>query len=341
MKAAFVANGGGVELREIQRPNLEEGSIMVKMKASGICGTDLEKIRGGYTVSTVLGHEVSGIVSDTKSSLFAKGDSVVPHHHVACGNCYFCMHGAETMCQGFRDSNFDPGGMAFEFRVPEYNVSRGGVHVMRGLSYEEASFAEPLGCCIRAQNKALDGKAEIETCLVVGAGPVGLLHMELLRSRFPEARLVAVDISKTRLDFAEKNEGAIQVDATSSPEFSSDALKHARVDGFDLVIVATGSERAFSESVRCVRKSGTLLLFGAPRKGAKYELDLQSFLLHDLSFLSSYATTEREIDVALKLLESKKINVKKFVTTIFTLERVKEAMDAAGSESFVKVLVTG
>ncbi|MGI0085112.1 MAG: zinc-binding dehydrogenase, partial [Nitrososphaerales archaeon] len=284
------------------------------------------------------------VVIESKCEDFKGGDHVVPHHHVACGECYLCNHGAETMCAGFRSSNFDPGGFADEFKVSEYNVKRSGVHGTHGLSHEEASFAEPLGCCLRGLNKVIKrNPSNMEDVLVVGAGPIGLLHMEILRSRMPELKLIALDVNSTRLDFAEKNEGVGVLDARRSRSglFSGDALKQIETPGYDLVIVATGNSVAFAESIRCVRKAGTLLLFGAARKGSMYSLDIQSMLLSELTITSSYGTTERELDEALRLLESGDIKVRKFITSSYPLGRIVEAMTAAKSESQVKVLVTG
>jgi L-iditol 2-dehydrogenase len=358
IRAAFVGDHGGIDLRTIRLPDLEEGAIMVKMESSGICGTDLEKLTGGYTASSILGHEVAGTVSDSKSSKFKTGEKVVPHHHVACGSCFFCTSGAETMCDAFRNSNFLPGGFADQFKVPQYNVERGGVHRFQKISFDEASFAEPLGCCIRGLQKALrlwqmrdrslDSKNEISfnpnflhNALVVGAGPIGLLHMELLRSLFPDLNLVVTDVIDSRLRFAEKFENAKPVIPSKSDDgFFDVARKLVGGVGYDLVIVATGNGAAFAQAVRCLRKSGLMLLFGAARKGSLFSLDLQSSLLNEFTMLSSYATSEKEIDQALFLLENGKIDVKKFVTSEFPLSNIDQAMRVARQEGQVKVLVT-
>lgn len=331
------------------------GSILIEMKASGICGTDLEKLTGGYTASTILGHEVAGIVYESENENFRPGDLVVPHHHVACGSCYFCLNGAETMCEGFRKSNFVPGGFADLFKVPEYNVARGGVHKFAKISFDEASFVEPLGCCIRGLEKTLHMSlkdpatseqvpgqmSKITNALVVGAGPIGLLHIELLRSTFPVLDLVAVDVIDSRLQFAERFEKARSVLPNKSDgSFAEQCKSLVGTSGFDLVVVATGSSRAFAEAVKCVRKSGVLLLFGAPPKGSMYTIDLQSMLLSELSIITSYATTEREISDALWLLEEGRINVSKFVSSRYPLDRIKEAMQVARSEGQVKVIIT-
>lgn len=341
VRAAFVRPGGGVELKTVPRPSAEEGSLLVRMKASGVCGTDLEKLNGKNITSSTLGHEVAGVVVESKANGFSPGDRVVPHHHVACGKCDLCLAGAGTMCKGFKESNFLPGGFADEFLVPEYNVSGGGVHrISDSLSFEEASFAEPLGCCIRGLRHAIANKTDLRNVLVVGAGPIGLLHMELLRSYFPEVNIVAVDVLISRLEFAAKFEKAQIVDASKIPDglFSLSALSNFTL-GYDLAVVATGNPVAFGEALKSVRKSGSVLLFGAPHKGSSYNLDLANLFLSEISITSSYATTEAELTEAIALLESRKIEVKKFVTSSYPLDKVEEAMASARSENQVKVIV--
>lgn len=342
--AAFVKQGGGVELRDVDLPEFKEGDVMVKMMASGVCGTDLEKLNGKGITSSILGHEVSGIVSESATDEFRAGDMVVPHHHVSCNVCEFCKVGAGTMCSEFKASNFVPCGFSTLFIVPSYNVSHGGLHAMsRQLSFEEASFAEPLGCCIRGLEHAGVFSKKPKRVLVVGAGPIGLLHMEMVSTEIPEAKICAVDVLESRLNFAEKHENALPIDASRSSlgAFSTDALKHSDGLGFDLAIVATGSKSAFAESLRCVRKSGTLLLFGAPHKGATHDLDLAELFLSEFTIMSSYSTTENELSQAIKLLEDRKINVQKFVTSKFPLARIDEAMAAAREQDQIKTIVVG
>jgi L-iditol 2-dehydrogenase len=342
-RAAFVKAAGGIELRDVDLPELEKGSLRVRMKASGVCGTDLEKITGRGITSSILGHEVSGVVSESLSPDFAPGDSVVPHHHVSCNECYLCKAGAETMCEGFRTSNFVPGGFADEFIVPAYNVDHGGVHKLEhGLAFDEASFAEPLGCCIRGLRHAELFSNSPKNILVVGAGPIGLLHMELIRSLVPEVRISAADIMKSRLEFAARNEGAVQIPIgeSSGGEFSQSALNETNGHGFDLVIVATGSAKAFGESLKCVRKAGRVLLFGAPHKGSLHNLDLSRFFLDEFTINSSYSTTEQELGQALDMLQKKKINVRKFITSTYPLGKIEQAFSSARLENQVKVVVT-
>ncbi|MDG7000892.1 MAG: zinc-binding dehydrogenase, partial [Nitrososphaerota archaeon] len=211
------------------------------------------------------------------------------------------------------------------------------------LSFEEASLAEPLGCCIRGLDHAGVFSKRLSNVIVVGSGPIGLLHMELINSILPDTKICAVDVLGSRLDFAEKNEGAIPIDAnkSSNGSFSVDALKHTDGLGFDMVLVATGSKSAFAEGMKCVRKSGTLLLFGAPHKGATHDLDLAELFLSEHTITSSYSTTEKELSKAIQLLEENKINVRKFVTSKFPLAKIDEAMRVAREQDQIKTIVIG
>jgi len=253
------------------------------------------------------------------------------------------------MCEKYKKSNFVPGGFADEFLVPAYNVQNGGLYEIDSkLSFDEASFAEPLGCCIRGLSRAgalgdrSMNESKLRHVLVVGAGPIGLLHMELLRSAHPEVQISAVDMIAKRLAFAEKNEAAQIIDLGRSENgaFYENSLKLSGPMGYDLVIVATGSQKAFTEAIRCVRKSGSLLLFGVPHRGAAHNLDLARLLLDELTITSSYATSETELRQAIDLLEGRKINVSKFVTARYPLEKIDIAMESARSENQVKIIVT-
>jgi L-iditol 2-dehydrogenase len=345
VSAVHVSSPGTVELKKVPRPELEEDAIMVEMRACGICGSDLETVVGTNIQSGKLGHEVCGIVSESTAENIRVGDYVIPHNRVGCGTCELCLSGNATTCPVFRQSNFEPCGFADEFKLPAHNVKGGGIHFPKhGVSYGEASFVEPLGCCIRGLNQAAGfggiKAAYFKRALIIGAGPIGILHMELLNSHFPGMEIVASDIVPARIDMAQKLVNARGIIPSSSRSLVQQAMEISSSNGFDLVIVATGNLNVFSEAVRCVRKSGTLLLFGLPHKGALYNLDLAKMFLDELKLIPSYSTTDVEMEYALQLIEQGKVDVKKFVTATFPLSRVDEAFVAARAQTQMKVLVT-
>src|SRR5918993_5458913 len=157
VKSAKIISKGLVDIiesRDCQIESTSDSDILVKMKACGICGSDLEKVYGDYGMSSArLGHEPSGEITSIGDlvSGYSIGDRVFVHHHVPCYSCHFCRHADFTMCKMFNSSNIGPCGLSEEILVPEWNVSRGGVIKLPvNMTFEKAALIEPLACCIRA-----------------------------------------------------------------------------------------------------------------------------------------------------------------------------------------------
>ena len=185
MKAVFVKGRSEVSVDEVQSPKLaSSGDVLVKMRTCGLCGSDLEKIYGQYGMSSGrLGHEPAGQVVAVGDAVkdFRPGDRVFIHHHVPCYSCHYCRHGDYTMCPSYQTSNIAPCGLAEEFLVPAWNVSRGGlIRLPDQISFDQASLVEPLACCIRAMNKCSFQNGD--DIAVFGAGPAGLMHVILAKA---------------------------------------------------------------------------------------------------------------------------------------------------------------
>src|SRR3970040_1187937 len=205
MKAAFVKDSSSVVVEDVEKPILGTGDVLVKMHACGICGSDLEKVFGKYSQpSTRLGHEPSGTIEKIGENVtyFKKGDRVFVHHHVPCYSCHYCLHGNETMCEKYSETNLVPCGLAEEFVVPEWNVNHGGViKLLDSMSFEEAAMIEPLACCIRAWNK-IQLKSD-DSVAIFGVGPTGMMHVMLSKVNGVQ-HIFCFDVNDFRLDFAKK-----------------------------------------------------------------------------------------------------------------------------------------
>lgn len=328
-----VAKDGKVVIEEMETPKLENGDILVKMRACGICGSDLEKVYGIYgMVSKRIGHEISGEIVETKSDKFAVGDRVFVHHHVPCYNCYYCKHGDYTLCPDYQKSNVEPCGLAEYIRVPEWNVSKGGVIKISDISYEEAALAEPLACCMKAVNKLGKG----ETVAVIGAGPAGLMNALLLQSNGTDIFLI--DTNDFRMDFAQKYDIMginVQDDVVGIVKDSTEGR------GVDAVIVATGNINALQQALQIVRKGGKIMLFGVPAKGSLLNLDANYLFANEIQLLTSGYCSELETRAALNLISNKTINVESLITHRFPLEKAGEAFEVAHRGDAMKVVVVG
>jgi L-iditol 2-dehydrogenase len=320
-------------------PRPEEGEVTVSMRACGLCGTDLEKIKGEYTASTpVIGHEAVGVVAELGPEVagLSVGDRVFPHHHVPDYTCYLCRAGNETMCDRYRGSNLVPGGFSEVFLVPKWNVDRGGVlKLPEGMSFEVASLVEPLACCIRAVRKCHVEPGE--SVLIAGAGPVGMMHALLLAPT--SSKVLVSDVSEWRLRFAEKAGVGRVVDAASE-----DVPREVRAEtdgrGADVAMVASGSRAAILQGLKSVRKGGRVCVFGVPPKGSVLEYDFSDLYNAEQEVQTSYGATETDTKAAVRVLESRGGEFAPLVTHRFPLEGFGEALEAASSGTAMKVVVT-
>jgi len=344
LKAVLMKAGEGsarptVRVSEIPVPAVSEGELLVQMKACGLCGTDLEKLRGEYTAALpVLGHEAVGVVAKVGGSVkgIKEGDRVFPHHHVSCGSCYFCERGSETMCDRYRTSNLDPGGFSEYFRVPVWNVSHGGVlKIPSGVGFEEASLVEPVACCMRALDRC--GVMQDDSVLVVGAGPVGMAHALLVASM--KANVIISDVSEDRLRFAEERRAGVVLNA-GKLDIPRETRERTQGRGADLAIAASGSKGAIIQALKSVRKGGKVCIFGVPPKGSMLEYDISDPYNTEVSIISSYGASDSDTARAIKLLASHKVDLGSLITHRFPIDEFERAVDAATAGKALKVVIT-
>lgn len=329
MKAVFVASPGGVIVKDVPAPLPKEDEIVVRMSVCGLCGSDLEKTRISYGMgSTKLGHEPVGEIVKLGDRVtgFKEMERVFTHHHVPCYSCYYCLHNSETMCDSYQLNNLDPCGLSEEFLVSSTHLQRGGVLKLPiSVTDEEASLIEPLACCIRALTKC-DLKG-MEDVVILGAGPVGMMNA-LLAKEAGVNRVVLIDPNEFRLDFGKRM--GFEVLHPVKDEEKTRSLKGVLSGrGADLVVVATGNRKAFTQSLEIVRKGGSIILFGVPAKSSFVDVDLSFLYANEISILTSYAATERETNQALGLLGNKGLNFGSLITHQFDLENSESAFRCA------------
>ena len=329
----------GAEVSEVPVPEIGAGELLVEMKACGLCGTDIEKARGEYAATLpVLGHEAVGVVASVGEGVVAirEGDRVFAHHHVPCQECYYCLHGNQTACQRYRGSNIYPGGFSEFFRVPRWNVSKGGVLTLPSfLGFEEATLIEPVGCCVRALDRCRVNEGD--TVLVVGAGPVGILHSILLLSR--GAKVMISDISEPRLRFAEKSKVECVINA-GKHDVARDVRERTAGRGVDVVIVASGNPMAILQALKSVRLGGRLCLFGVPAKGSVLDYDFSDIYNSEISLVSSYGTTDTETATALSLIAADSEKFRPVITHTFPIMEFARAVETTTSGAGMKVVIT-
>lgn len=341
MKAAFVKDSSTVVVENVDRPKLGTGDVLVKMHACGICGSDLEKVYGKYSQpSTRLGHEPSGIIAEVgeKVNNFKKDDRVFVHHHVPCYSCHYCLHGNETMCEKYYETNLSPCGLAEEFIVPEWNVSHGGIlKIPDSMSFDEAAMIEPLACCIRAWNKFSFQKGD--SAAIFGIGSTGMMHV-MLSNLHKFEKIFCIDVNEFRLKFAKKFKITDAINSSDS-QLKTKILEQTNKRGVDVAIIATGSLQAISSALDIVRKGGTIILFGVPSKGATMNVDMSMIYSKEITLISSYAASDADTKEALELIHSSMIDVKKLITHKYNISDSQKAFEHAhkGTNS-MKIIIT-
>ncbi|HLM90705.1 MAG TPA: alcohol dehydrogenase catalytic domain-containing protein [Thermoplasmata archaeon] len=342
MKFGHLAGPGRLEVSERPEPKAGPGEVVVALAACGVCGTDLEKLRGNYRTAGVIGHEPVGRVAQVGSGVgdLAIGDRVFVHHHVPCYVCEVCARGDTTFCPTYSKTNLDPGGFAEAFRVPSENVSRGAVLPLdSSVDWSTGTLLEPAGCAMTAMRRI--GLPEGASVFVLGLGPVGLLYARLARS-LGAGWVGGTEVAPLRRAAAERG-GIDETVDPREPNAAREAVDRATNGrGVDLAVVATGLPSVVRDATTLVRRGGTVNLFGLPEAGSRLDADLQDLYLRGVRLVPSYATTEPDIAEVHRLLVDGELRVADLVTHRLPLDQLHEAFRLAGRPTeAVKVVVTG
>ncbi len=326
--------GKRVHVEERNVPPIGEGEILVGMKACGVCGTDLFKLRNGLVEDgTVLGHEVTGVVVESRSDRFTEGDRVFVPHHVPCGECMLCVKGSPTMCGFFKKTRIHPGGWAQFIRVERPAVEKGVRRIPHDIDFETATAVEPLACCMRSIRRS--GFKQGDSVVIVGSGQTGCFHMMLLANMEPSA-LVACDIREDKIA------RAIDAGATAGVNLAAseaDArLKELLPEGADVAFVTTESPAALESAVKMLRAGGTVVVF-AHVDGDTVNMNMTKLLKDEKTITTAYSSTPQEQGAVLEFLEQGIINTENLKCLAFPLERAIEAIDEARRGECRTVLV--
>ncbi len=312
------------------------GEILLEMRACGLCGTDLAKLAQPHPSPGVgLGHEVAGIVRAIGSDVtrFRVGDRVTAAHHVPCDACWACRHGNESMCRQFKTTNIDPCGFAEYIRVPRLHVDRVTFALPEEMSFETASFTEPLGCAVRAieRSQVLAG----DRIGVIGAGSMGLLVAQALAARGVEP--FVVDISESRLALAR----ALRVKATINP--AREELCDAVADltggvGLDGAILTVVNGPLLAQIQQALRPGGRLNVFAGPSDGPRLPVDVADLFYRELAIFSTYSSTPAALAEAFDLLKNNRVWAAPLISHRLPLAAFREGVEMQRDGRATKVI---
>jgi L-iditol 2-dehydrogenase len=356
MRVIACAGGGRTRLEERPPPRVAAGELLLSIRVSGLCGTDLFKLR--YDTAppgTVLGHEIVGEVVAVGAEVerFALGDRVAVPHHVACGACALCRRGATTLCPTFKENLLAPGGFSDLVRVGTRALPRAARRLPADMDEESAVFLEPLACVLRGiarsgltpaaeSNEApgtyagdsLTGRGA--SAAILGAGSMGLLHLLALRALDPGMAVTVVD------PLAPRRELALRLGAAAALDVRDDlpAVTRAQAGGLgaDAVFDCVGGAAALEAGLAALRPGGTVVLFAHAAGGERAGFEINSVFHQERRVLGTYSGALAEQDLAWQLLVSGRLDPRPLVTQRLPLTGFEEGVALCRSQRALKVL---
>ncbi|MGQ9529841.1 MAG: zinc-binding dehydrogenase [Candidatus Bathycorpusculaceae bacterium] len=340
MKAAMLYGIKDLRVEEIPKPKIEAGEVLVKIKAATTCGTDLKIFHRGYVekvirLPTVFGHEWAGEVVEVGEGLEwpKKGMRVRAGNSAPCLHCAMCQRGKYNLCENMI---WLWGAYAEYIKVPARMVLVNMQEIPQHVSYEEAAVTEPLACVLHGVEEA---KVKLgDTVAIIGAGPIGLLHLLTVKKLGAE-KVIVIDLVDERLSFAEKL-GADEAINAGKVDVVEKVREIINGYGADVVIEAIGLPTTWEQALKLVRKGGTVLEFGGCPPGTEIRVNTELLHYGEVKVMGAFHTTPLHFRKALNLIASKTIDVKPLITRKMKLEEIKEAFEILStSKSEIKIAI--
>ncbi len=340
MKAAVLESVRNMVVKDVETPETDEKSVLLRVRSCGICGSDLKFFSYGDRIKSfpvVLGHEIAGEVAEAGSSTgFRKGDEIALANEVPCKKCGACARGFDNVCDNLLSIGTTiPGGLS-EFMLLNFDVlERGPVNRMPGnMTFDEGALAEPLGCVVNGFEFAR--MSEGKSVLIIGAGPIGCMMLDMARA-MGAGKIVIADASEKRIALA----GQFGADNYIASENFLDESLDISGNGYDVVMSACNNAKAHENAIRAVAKGGFVNLFGGVARGLSDIISFPSNQMHYRQFAvgGSFSQTKEHHKKALDYISKGKINTKKLITHRFALDKIKDAFDVVEKKEGLKVMV--
>jgi L-iditol 2-dehydrogenase len=345
MKSAFLVGVREFEIREVADPVAPDGGLVLRVEACGVCGSDLRRWREGPAQGAgdvVPGHEVGGVVEEVGSGMahYAPGDRLAIAPDVHCGHCYYCQRGLFNLCDNLEFLGITPGypgGFAEKMALTGEVMANGVVHRMPGgLSFIQGALAEPCSSVLASHHKG--GTSLQDTVVVMGAGPIGCLHVVVAKAR--GARVILSEPSEMRREMAQRFDPDALVDPYNE-DLAACVSQFTDGVGADVVICANPVSATQTQAVEVVRKGGRVVLFGGlPKANPMTTLDGNVIHYGEIEVVGAFSYHPTFHALALDALARGLIPADLLVTHSFSLDQVVEAFETAASGKGLKVMVT-
>jgi L-iditol 2-dehydrogenase len=345
MRAGVYREKGIVRVEEVPVPEVAPGEVLIKIAACGVCGTDIKKIFYAYVAPPqILGHELAGTVVAVGPGVtkWKPGDRVMSFHHIPCGKCFYCERRLFSQCKQYKTTGltagFTPngGGFAEYVKAMPWVAERGIVALPDNVSFEEATFIEPINTIAKAVQKARVTVGE--SVLILGCGPIGLQFLMVAKLEGP--KLYTSDPMAVRRTKS-ISLGAIESFDPSGGKLVEQIKARTEGRGADAVLVAVAHPAVVVEALAAARPGGRVLLFAANDPVTKIEFPAAAVGIDEKEILGSYSAAVDIQEAAASLVLQKKLPVMEIVTHRFPLDRIQEALELAAKPTAesLKVLI--
>ena len=341
MKAAVVHGKGDIRIEEYATPTAGAGEMIIKTKASGICATDIKTLLGQglpKDLPTILGHEVVGEVFETGQGVggFQPGDRVAVYPIAVCGRCYYCRQDRHNLCEHeFGLAHGIDGGFAEYVRLPQEIVNIGGVvKIPDEVPFDQAVLSEPLSCALASLKACRVAPGQV--VLILGAGPMGLMHLKL--AKWMGAMVIIVDLLEDRLAIAMKM-GADHCLNPSSADHMAEVRRITNNCGAEAVIASLGIPSVIEAHLPLTRNGGTFNVFGGPPAGQKISVDPRWLHYCEINLTGTFAASPKAFKSSLELIINNEVKVDDLITDRFTLDAFLDAVERAKRQQMIRGIV--
>ncbi|WP_348648617.1 alcohol dehydrogenase catalytic domain-containing protein [Rhizobium sp. RHZ01] len=330
MTAAVLVEPGKFEVKQVAIPRIGPNDVLVKVSQIGICGTDIHMFHGRYAADAlplIPGHEFCGTIDAVGSDVthLSVGTTVVADINIGCGNCYWCRRNEVLNCAEVSQIGIGRDGAFAEYvAVPARLV----IPAPAEVAPEVLALTEPVGCVVRAAKKAGIGVGD--SVVVLGAGPIGNLHVQMMRL-VGAAPIIVFDLSTSRCEAALA--AGADVIVTDPAKLKDAVLAATDGVGADFVIESVGNARLYSTAFDLIRKGGHVSFFGITGPQDTVDLPILGTVLHENGLKGSVAAMGEDMYQALKLLTHQRFDVKAFTGAVFPLAEIQEAFESLPKRS--------
>ncbi len=338
MRVAACTSDGNLHIEHRPVPAPDPGEIVLKLVWCGFCGTDLFKLDNrSQPAGTILGHELVGLVHQVGAGVtrFTQGDRVVAPHHVACGRCALCRRGSRTLCPVFKENLMLPGGFSEFILLRERVVSQAARLIPDHVSDESAAFLEPAACVLRGVDKA-DIRGPGGCAVIVGGGSMGLLHLVVLRTVYPDLAVIVSDPIEERRLLAD----SLGATRCCRPEHLQATVEDLTDNlGADAVFDTVGGSQILKSALAALRPGGTAVLFAHASEEETAGFELNPLFKNEHRVVATYSGSLDEQERISDLIFSGRLDPQPLVTHRIPLDRAQDAIDLARSRQALKILI--